>query len=170
MDGRDINRRTASSRLCVLIPLFIGIITPSLIIFALEITTGHIQPLVSLKQITHRQFASGENLFLLAIIGLIPFVILSSFLQCMRLKLATAGLCCVMICGLIGILSFMIPAHIGVWKPLYTHEHMSSTAVIAFFFIPIYCTITMLVGLGLGFGISHFFGWKTEKKTERRTA
>jgi hypothetical protein len=167
MGGRDINLRVAPSRLCILIPLFIGIITPSLIVFVLEITIGHICPLVSLKQIAHRQFASGDNLFLLAIIGLIPFAILSSFLQGMRTKLTTTGLRCVMICGLIGILSFMIPSHISVWKPLYTHEHMSSTAVIAFLFIPIYCTTTMLVGLGIGFGISHFFGWRTANKSEQ---
>lgn len=165
-----MNQRAAFSRLCVLIPLFIGIITPVLIIFALEVTIGHIHPLVSLEQIAHHQFAAGENLFLLAIIGLIPFAILSCFLQRMRLKLTTTGLCCVTICGLIGILGLMIPSHIGVWKPLYTHEHMSSTAVIAFFFIPIYCTVTMLIGLGIGFGISHFFGWRTANKTDRRAA
>jgi len=55
------------------------------------------------------------------------------------------------ICGLAGILALMIPAHVSVWSPLYTEERMSSTAVIAFFFIPFYCIVTMGIGVSIAF-------------------
>ena len=84
-----------------------------------------------------------------------------------------AASCALLITGstaLAGNTAQNIPAHIGIWKPLYTHEHMSSTAVIAFLFIPVYCTVTMLIGLGIGLGISYLSGWRTRNNAEQRAA
>ena len=53
-----------------------------------------------------------------------------------------------------GILVLMVFGHVAVWYPLYSEDHMSSTAVIAFFFIPFYCLGTMAIGLLIGWVIS----------------
>jgi hypothetical protein len=63
-------------------------------------------------------------------------------------------LACVTLGGLLGILAFMIPAHVSVWYPLYGGGHMASTAVIAFVFIPFYCIATLALGLLAGWAVS----------------
>lgn len=132
----------------------IGLVTPSLVIFYLETSLGNIPRAVALCHIMERQFAPGENLFILALIGLMPFFVLSIILYFLSHKFETKRFWCLLVFGLCGILALMIPAHISVWRPLYTGNHMSSTAVIAFVFIPIYCTATMFLGMGIGWVIS----------------
>ena len=134
--------------------LAIGLVTPSLIIFCLEIFVGHINPVTSIADILRRQFAEGDNLFLLALFGLIPFAALSMACFVAARRLESSRLACVAIGGLLGILGLMIPSHIAVWYPLYGPGHMSSTAVIAFVFIPFYCIATLCVGLLIGWLVS----------------
>ena len=128
----------------------IGLVTPSLIIFFLEVSVGHINPFVSVAHILRRQFAEGDNLFLLAVFGLIPFAVLSMACFVAARRLHSSRLTCVALGGLLGILGFMVPTHIAVWYPLYGRGHMSSTAVIAFLFIPFYCIGSLCVGLFVG--------------------
>ncbi len=134
--------------------LAIGLVTPSLIIFCLEIFVGHINPVTSIADILRRQFAEGHNLFLLALFGLIPFAALSMACFVAARRLESSRLACVAIGGLLGILGLMIPSHIAVWYPLYGPGHASSTAVIAFLFIPFYCIATLCVGLLIGWLVS----------------
>src|SRR5437879_5466095 len=61
----------------VITPLAVGLLTPSIITFCLEIFVGRINPFSSVVDILRRQFAEGENLFLIALFGLIPFALLS---------------------------------------------------------------------------------------------
>ena len=116
----------------VITPLVIGLVVPSLIIFYLEVFVGHIAPLVAAEDIMERQFSDGDNLFLLAAIGLIPFVALSAICADAASRLTPSRLACLGIGGLAGILSLMVPGHASVWYPLYGPGHVSSTAVIAF--------------------------------------
>lgn len=132
----------------------LGLILPSLIIFCLEIFVGHIPPLTSITDILHRQFAAGHNLFLIAAFGLIPFATLSAICFVAARWLSPSRLACVAVGGLLGILLLMIPAHVAVWYPLYGPGHLSSTAVIAFIFIPFYCLASLAIGLLLGWLIS----------------
>ncbi len=134
--------------------LAIGLLTPSLIIFCLEIFVGHIHALTSITDILHRQFAEGHNLFLIAAFGLIPFAALSAVCFVVARWLHPPRLACVALGGLLGILLLMIPSHAAVWYPLYGGGRMSSTAVIAFIFIPFYCLATLGVGLIVGWLIS----------------
>lgn len=146
-------------------PIAIGLLTPSLIIFCLEVFVAHTPPLTATGHILHRQFAAGHNLFLLAVFGLIPFATLSTICAIAAKKLSPQRLACLGIGGLIGILGLMIPAHVAVWYPLYGPGHMSSTAVIAFVFIPIYCLGTMAVGLAIGWLVSLLPQFKTATAT-----
>jgi hypothetical protein len=132
----------------------IGLLIPSLIIFCLEIFVGHIPPLTSITDILHRQFAEGHNLFLIAALGLIPFAAFSAACFIAARWLSPPRLACVALGGLLGILLLMIPAHVAVWYPLYGPGRMSSTAVIAFVFIPFYCLASLSVGLLIGWLIS----------------
>jgi len=104
--------------------------------------------------ILRRQFAEGHNLFLLAAFGLIPFVALSAVCFVAARWLSPSRLACVAGGGLLGILLLMIPAHAAVWYPHYGGGRMSSTAAIAFLFIPFYCLATLCVGLIVGWLIS----------------
>ncbi len=132
----------------------LGLILPSLIIFCLEIFVGHIPPLTSITDILHRQFATGHNLFLIAAFGLIPFAALSVVCFVAARWLSPSRLACIAGGGLLGILLLMIPAHAAVWYPLYGPGHLSSTAIIAFVFIPFYCLATLGVGLLVGWLVS----------------
>lgn len=152
---------------CLSLILVVGLVAPSLVILFLEITVGKIAPSASLRDIAHRQFAEGHNLFLLAVIGLIPFGALSILLRCLSSKLARLRFCFFSLCGLVGILALMIPAHVSVWRPLYTDEVASSTAVIAFLFIPFYCTVTMGIGLGVA-TLASIPAWIRESKKRSR--
>ena len=134
--------------------LGVGLITPSVIILSLEVLVGHINPLIAIADILRRQFAKGHNLFLFAAFGLIPFTVLSMACFLAARRLASSRLKCVALGGLIGILAIMVPGHIAVWYPLYDSGHMSSTAVIAFLFIPFCCIVSLCVGLLVGWLVS----------------
>ena len=138
----------------ILIPIIAGILTPSLVILILEIFVGHISIIQSVSNIIERQFASGENLFLLMLFGLFPFIILIWIISPISRKINGKRLNCIFWGGLIGILLPMITGHVAVWYPLYGGGHASSTSVIAFFFIPFYCIVTMGIGLLIGWIIS----------------
>ena len=146
--------RVAHALMWSLIILAVGFVTPSLIIFFLEVFVGGIDPAASAADIWHRQFAEAHNLFLLAAIGLIPFAVLSIVIFVVSRKRAPLQLACIVLGGLIGILALMIPAHVSIWYPLYGPGHASSTAVIGFLFIPFYCLVTLTIGLLVGRGIS----------------
>lgn len=134
--------------------LAVGLITPSLVIFCLEVFVGHIDPLASLTDILRRQFAEGDNLFWIALFGLIPFVVLSMVCFGVARRLEASRLACVAVGGLLGIISLMVWGHVVVWYPVYGGGHMSSTAAIAFIYIPFYCLGTLVIGLLVGWGLS----------------
>lgn len=136
------------------IPLVTGLAAPSLVIFYLEVFVGQIAPAKSAADILERQFTEGDNLFLLAAFGLIPFVVLSVVCAVTASRLHPLRLACLGVGGLLGILALMIPSHLSVWYPLYGPGHMSSTAVIAFIFIPVYCLVTLAIGLLAGWLVS----------------
>ena len=138
----------------IYLPVILGFLVPSLVIFILEVFVSNMSPARSIADILSRQFANGHNLFLLMAFGLIPFAILIGATALFSRKLKGKQLDCVFTGGLVGILVFMIPTHVGVWYPLYSGHHMSSTAVVAFVFIPFICIVTMGIGLLIGWAIS----------------
>ncbi len=137
-----------------LVPLGTAFIVPSLIIFLLEVLVGRIPPLKSIQDIIHRQFARGDNLFLLALFGSIPFLIHIAVLFSSSFSMDSRRLDYLLWGGLTGTLIVMFWGHISIWGPLYSQGHMSSTAVIGFLFIPFLCIPTMLIGTGVGWFLS----------------
>ena len=138
----------------IALSVVVGLVTPSIIIFSLEVFVGRISPIAAILDIGRREFAEGHNLFLLAVLGLIPFVLLSLASLIIGRHLTPSRQVCITIGGLTGILAFMVPSHVVVWYPLYGGEHMSSTAVIAFLFIPFYCIPTLVIGIIIGWAVS----------------
>jgi hypothetical protein len=127
----------------------IGVITPSLIILVLDVAVAGTPIGTALSAVAAAQFAEGENLFLIAVLGLFPFLVLDSVLVLAHLVTRDlARIRWMAIAGLIGILVMMIPGHVLVSLPLYTGAHASSTGAIAYFFIPIYCCVTATIALG----------------------
>ena len=115
---------------------------------------GRIPPLKSIQDIIHRQFARGDNLFLLALFGSIPFLIHIAVLFSSSFSMDSRRLDYLLWGGLTGTLIVMFWGHISIWGPLYSQGHMSSTAVIGFLFIPFLCIPTMLIGTGVGWFLS----------------
>lgn len=140
--------------------LGIGLVTPSLVIFCLEVGVGQSQPRRAVALILERQFAEGHNLFLLALFGLIPFLALATVCVVGARWWAESRLACVVGGGLLGILALMVWSHVQIWYPLYGGGHASSTSVIAFLFIPFYCLGTLLLGAVLGWGVSFLPGFR----------
>jgi len=137
----------------LLIPVIVGVLTPSLIIILMQVFLGEYSLSEAVSDTISKQFEDGHNLFGLTLIGLVPFVLLSIMLFFFGRKHNTKKVTIIMLCGLIAILVLMVPAHYSVWAPLYDDSNMSSTAVVAFLFIPFYCIISMLFGVLIGYGI-----------------
>jgi hypothetical protein len=144
--------------------VILGVLTPSLVIFILEVFVGHISPIRSALSILERQFAEGHNLFLITVFGFIPFAILIGITVILSHTVKGKRLDCLFIGGLLGILVVMVLSHLAVWHPLYGGGHMSSTAVIAFFFIPFYCIVAMVIGMLVGWAIAHLPFFKNETR------
>ena len=128
----------------------IGLVTPSLTLLAIQMIVGSVPFETAFADILFKQFAAGHNLFMIAEFGLIPFILLAIMMlrfprHNTRRKYYTRY-----VSGLIGILGFMIPAHVGIWYPLYGPGGMSSTAVLGFFVIPFYCIGTLILGMLIG--------------------
>lgn len=149
-----MNSVTQQRVIWVAVPVAIGMIVPSLVVFYLQVFVGHIAPAAAVADILHGQFAEGENAFLGAVFGLIPFAALSAICARAAGAMTPLRLACIGVGGLVGILALMIPGHVSVWYPLYGPGHMSSTAVIAFFFIPFYCLVPMAIGICVGWLVS----------------
>lgn len=144
------------------IPLMTGLVTPSLVIFYLEVFVGRTSPSAAMADILERQFSEGDNLFLIALLGLIPFAALSAVCAIAASRLSPARLACFGTGGMIGILALMVPGHYFVRYPLYGPGNMSSTAVVAYFSIPIYCLISMALGLFAGWLVSLLLVFRQE--------
>jgi hypothetical protein len=146
--------RVRESWVWLLAPPVVGFITPSLVISTLQVLVGGLTPYAAIQDIAGRQFAPGHNLFLLALWGLIPFLVLSVLLLVLPAGVPRSRIACLSIFGLLGILGLMVPIHWEVWAPLYYGGHMSSTAVIVFIPLPFGCFMTMLSGLAIGWLVS----------------
>ena len=101
-------------------------------------------------------------MFLIMVFGFIPFAILIGLAALLSGSIKGKVLDCLFFGGLVGILVLMVFGHVAVWYPLYSGDHMSSTAVIAFFFIPFYCLGTMAIGLLIGWVISRLPFFRNE--------
>jgi hypothetical protein len=136
------------------IPLSIGLLAPSLVLFYVAVFVGDIPPAAAAADVMERQFSEGNNLFLITAVGLVPFVVLSITCAVAASRFTPARLACLGVGGLAGILGLMVPGHLSVWYPLYGSGYMSSTAVIAFLFLPLYCLATLAIGVFVGWLVS----------------
>jgi hypothetical protein len=163
-------------RLHIYLPLVAGILTPSLVIFVLKVFVGRrfvgrVSPLTAAIDILHRQFAAGQNLFLLMLFAMIPFVALVLVIKIISSKLNGVRLECIFWGGFIAVWGLTVYGHFSVWYPLYAPgRRMSSTAVIAFLFIPIYCLFFLAIGLVIGYligwGVSFLPAFQEGKKNK----
>jgi len=131
-----------------------GLVMPSLIILVVEIFAGNVGPVPAMADVLRRQFAPGHNLFLLAVLGLIPFAALAIVIFPLARRNTPRQLSCLVLGGLGGIFALMIPGHVSIWYPLYGPGHASSTAVIGFVFIPFACLVSLAIGLAAGWLVS----------------
>jgi len=129
------------------ISLIVGLVTPWAVVGALEMLGQRRVPWGPPPSIR-----TGD-IFLTAI-ALIPFAALIPATKLISLKLTGWRLECVFWCGLLAVTAFTAYGHVMVWWPLYFGGRMSSTAVIAFLFIPFYALGALIAGLIVGYVIS----------------
>lgn len=136
------------------LPLAAGILTPSLIILFLQVLIAKMSPIKAVLDILHKQFAEGHNLFILMLWSFIPFGALILLTYVLEIKVQSKRLACIFWGGFIAVLGFTLYGHISVWYPLYANKDSSSTAAIAFLFIPIFCLFLLVVGSLIGWIVS----------------
>ena len=125
-------RRERGGWFWFLMPLAVGLLVPSLVLFYLEVFVGDIPLLEAAANILGRQPGGGNNLFVFALIGLIPFVALSVILREMASRQwSPARLSCLAVGGLVGIFFVMVPGHYSMWYPYYGSGDPSSTGILA---------------------------------------
>jgi hypothetical protein len=144
--GAALFNRVRESWPWLLTPLVVGIVTPALVLFTLQVLEGGRTLATAIPDNPEKFIAFS----LLTAWCLIPFAILSALLLVQPANFPRRRIACLSIFGLLGILVLMVPAHWSVWAPLYTGEHMSSTATIVFVPLPFLCLVTMLPGLAIG--------------------
>jgi len=143
------------------IPLIVGMTVPTLVVAGLESYWHHVRFWTALITTLTDDFFGGKNLWFATASGLMPFAILAVLLNILATRVRDGGMCLILLMGLVCAVGLMIPAHISVWRPLYVGGRMSSTAVLAFLFIPIYSTMSLAIGSALGFTIHWLFGrWR----------
>src|SRR5262245_9956299 len=138
----------------IYIPLIAGAVTPSAVVFFLEMFGSRRPP---------SRPPSGTTLsadFIFIALTLIPFVVLIMATATVSAKLRGWRLECVFWGGLVAVTGFTAYGHASVWWPLYFGGHMSSTAVVAFIFIPFYALGALLVGLFVVYVISLCGGFR----------
>ncbi len=133
--------------------LAVGILLPPVIRVAAEVISGGKSLPTVIAALPSLLFAPGYNLFLLFALSAAPFVALAFFVRSRvrgldqffgKSRAARLG-------GVIGAIVFCFVLTIGVqvdvWRGIYSVAPGSSTAVIAFFFLPVYA----LAAIGLGY-------------------
>lgn len=149
-------RTLCRSTLPATVPLIIGLLTPAGVVLGLNIFVSG-QPLVSaITDPCKGPFAGDMCCWHPFFLGftLIPFIALSILSWLASKQITHARVILIELFGLLGILAVTIPAHISVWYPLYGGGHMSSTAVIAFVFIPFVAIGGMALGIFVGWLVS----------------
>ncbi len=155
--GRNKNvlkRNTLLLCSLIMIDMMTGFIIPSSVVYCLAVFVSGHGLADSFLDVLHKQFAAGENLFLLSTYSLIPFLALSVASLAAAYRLNALRLICINLSGLLGIIFYMIPCHVAVWYPHYHGMRVSSTSVITFVFAPFISMLTLGFGLLTGWLIS----------------
>ena len=158
--NQSISNLENQQKLCVMLPILLGLISPPLIKFLVQYIVGKLSVARAIKQTEILSWLVFSPVTLLPFAVLTITLILSTKVYSLR---ATYVLC---FGGLTGIFWGMVPQHVKIWSLFYKpHVHVSSTTAIAFLFIPFYCFVPLGIGLAISWIITRlpFFRDKNEK-------
>lgn len=145
----------------VIAPLLIGPIVPSLVILYLELWVARHPLGTALVNTATMQWGdNGSGLLLIIGLGMIPFIALAAIAAAAGRRMHRTRVACLTIGGLLGIVVLMAWGHYAVWAPLYGIGELSSTASIAFLFIPFLALGSMLLGVLAGWLVSRLPLWR----------
>jgi hypothetical protein len=132
------------------LPIMFGLITPTLVWVAVNVTVAGTPPADALMD-TLLEHLKGRGL-LLDIFSLVPFVALAIISHYNAGRVPGITLWSVTIGGIVGILALLIPAYWVAWDTIYNTVvgDEKTTGALVFFFTPLYCLATMLGGMLLG--------------------
>ena len=140
----------------IYLPLFSGILSFYLVIFFLQVFIGNRSTLDLTLDIFFRHF---KAFLLVILISSIPFVAQMLLIWIVSFKSRGRRLESIFWGGFVSIFGPTLFGHYIVWNPLYTQdERISSTAILAYIFIPLYCLLFLVIGSIIGWSLS-FFPW-----------
>ena len=129
------------------LPVVAGILTPSLVIFFIQVFIAKISPVKSVLNI-------ADDLFLLVVWSFIPFGALILQTYVLEMKIESKRLSCIFWGGFIPIFGFTLYGHISTWYPIYVHHGNSAQVGLSVAFIPIFCLFLFVIGSLIGWMIS----------------
>ncbi len=150
-------RLSAKQRMRMIVgTIAIGLMAPLVIHITVQINVKGITFWVAFADVLQKQFAPQHMLIMLSLFCLFPFGVLAK----MTFSLAstrTRRTCYVIyLCGLIGILSLMIPMHVAAWNQMYGLSPKSFSGLLLLMYSAISSTATLFVGWLIGSMITRF--------------
>jgi hypothetical protein len=136
-----------------LLPIAIGLLLPSIVLFYVLVNIGGYSIGNAFGEVLTEQFEEGTNLFFIAILTAIPFLILSLVVIYQMFVYSIRRAMVFNVLGLSVLVSFIVPVYYFNWKDLYAGEHVSSTSCLIFLFVPIYACIALFFSLMIGWSI-----------------
>ena len=133
----------------VLAVLFIGFLSTPTILLLTELTKSDISIIDIACLILSGQYHEGDNIFLLSLYSLIPFLIHSLFCYAYGKVVNPIKLHCFAVTGIISIWACMIPMHVIALLPVYDDVHASAPSAFFLLFIPWFCVMSLGLGLCL---------------------
>lgn len=137
--------------------IIFGLLLPLVVRVIAEYMFKGKELLLLLSSVPALLIAPGENLLIVALLNDIPFIAFALVVRHIMKNLSVryrkfyyhniTGL----ICAAFAITILSIDLNYSVWSDVFIHA--SSTAVIAFMFLPVYGLISLVLGYSFGFGL-----------------
>ena len=138
--------------------VFLGLCEPQAILFIIHVAIGGMSIKKAFPEVIVSNSENGY-FFITSILNLIPFIILNIYLFVKHRYDSAKKYIFMYASGLVGILILLIPMHIVTFYGINKSLPGSSTAPIAFIFLPLYAVFALSMGLWGGRVISNKI-WK----------
>ncbi len=152
------NTSKEDNEIKAVIPIAVGVLLPFLVPMIVRVLADKTD---SIHHITSDWLKFFVMLFVIMLVCIFPFILQTVLLFLFR-KRSKRTFNCLLICGLIGVLSLMIPLHYTYWGETYGNGRPSSTSGIVFIVAPIYCTISGIIGFLFGLLLSRITWFQNE--------
>lgn len=159
--------RTRVPWLWRLIPLVVGFLVPTLMVFLVEVGHRGRSP----GDVIHdflKHPSGWFGFFLMGSIGLVPFALLDFLIMRLPETFSRRRIVCVGLFGLLGILPVMVLLYWDALAP-FSGKRPSSTSALAFLVVPPVTIVPMLVAIAVGWIISSLSWFRQPEREINRS-